>query len=363
MVPLWLQNSKLYLQISDSKEEFEIPDEYFLDKPIVIDLNNWIRVKNISDYWNINKYPLSIVIFAIRNRDIVDLYLNSNEQMDITVFKQILKQEIHDLNVQWSFYWFKYILDHNTKKWNFRLLCDNPNVTWELMIANPQLFQKYISKSINPNITWEIIQNYSEIQWDYHSLSANPNINWNIIQLNNEKNWNYSLLSMNKNITFDIINNNPELPWNDYNISLNPNITWDIIQSNKSFHNWNYFNLGKHPNINWDIICNNPSIPWHYNQISLNPNITWNIVINNINKKWNYRSLMLNSTVTFDILQNNKDKLDPSDYYLTLSLNPNITWNIIDLNSTIHWNYEHLSMNLFTKAYNDYLTELLEELI
>ena len=76
--------------------------------------------------------------------------------------------------------WFQYVLDHPNKSWNY-------NQFWN-----------YIILSQNPNITWEIVQNNPDKDWDYYCLSKNPNITWDIVQQNPDKQWGYSYLSQNE---------------------------------------------------------------------------------------------------------------------------------------------------------------------
>ena len=63
--------------------------------------------------------------------------------------------------------------------------------------------------SLNPNITWDIILDNPQYPWDRDGLSLNPNITWDIIEQNpngpenkkdiyNNSFWNYKLLSRNK---------------------------------------------------------------------------------------------------------------------------------------------------------------------
>jgi len=87
-------------------------------------------------------------------------------------------------------------------------------------------------------------------------LSQNPNITWEIVQANPDKDWNYGFLSENPNITWDIIKANPDKGWSYFWLSANPNITWDIIQSN-SDKDWKYYMLSKNPNITYEIIKEN----------------------------------------------------------------------------------------------------------
>ena len=75
---------------------------------------------------------------------------------------------------EWSEMLFQYILEHPDKRWNYGLLSENPNITWDIVQAHP------------------------EIPWDYDRLSGNPNITLNIVQAYPDKPWNYYWLSENK---------------------------------------------------------------------------------------------------------------------------------------------------------------------
>ena len=66
-----------------------------------------------------------------------------------------------------------------------------------------------------------------------YSLSKNPNITWDIVEANPNKPWCYNYLSKNPNITLDIVGANPDCPWNYNYLSSNPNITWDIVEDYK----------------------------------------------------------------------------------------------------------------------------------
>ena len=65
-----------------------------------------------------------------------------------------MKQQIKQLKVIESFEWFKYIENHPEKSWNYDEMCGNPNVTWELIQAFPDIFVHYINMCSNINITW-----------------------------------------------------------------------------------------------------------------------------------------------------------------------------------------------------------------
>jgi len=53
----------------------------------------------------------------------------------------------------------------------------------------------YLSK--NPNITWEIVLKNPNKPWAWDGLSQNPNITWEIVSQNLDKKWNWYWLSRN----------------------------------------------------------------------------------------------------------------------------------------------------------------------
>ena len=89
--------------------------------------------------------------------------------------------------------------------------------------------------------------------------------------------------------------------------------------------------------------------PWDYSKLSLNPNITWDIVQNNPDKPWNYQILSENPNINWCIVQSNPEK--EWDYSF-LSRNPNITWDIVRNNPNKDWNYYFLSYNPNITWYN-----------
>jgi hypothetical protein len=62
------------------------------------------------------------------------------------------------------------------------------------------------------------------MHWNWHYISLNPNITWNIIQANPDIQWDWLNISQNLNISLHIILSNPDKPWNWNNISKNPNL-------------------------------------------------------------------------------------------------------------------------------------------
>ena len=174
----------------------------------------------------------------------------------------------------------------------------HPDVTLDIIRANPTYKWNWKAISVNLNITWDIVCANPGYPWSWHCMSYSPNITWDIIQANPGYPWNWWGISWNPNITLDIIQANPDKPWDWYNISRNPNITLDIIQANPD-KPWHWTTVSQNPNITWDIIQENPDKPWDWAGILKNINITWDIIAtNNLDKSTKSRLLIYN---TFDV--------------------------------------------------------------
>ena len=76
--------------------------------------------------------------------------------------------------------------------------------------------------SKNPNITYDIVKANSDLYWDYSLLSSNSNFTINIIKNNTNDEWNHSEFSKNTSITWKDVNENPDIEWDYHNLCLNP---------------------------------------------------------------------------------------------------------------------------------------------
>ena len=81
--------------------------------------------------------------------------------------------------------------------WNFKMLSENPNITWEIVQSNPDKPWRFYALSENPNITWQVVQDNPDENWYFHELSENPNITWEIVQANPDQPWNYEKFFIN----------------------------------------------------------------------------------------------------------------------------------------------------------------------
>jgi len=95
--------------------------------------------------------------------------------------------------------------------------------------------------SSSPNVTWDTVQANPQIFWSYRWLSANPNITWAIVQANPNYAWRYERLSRNPNITWEIIRTNPQHPWSYLTTSSNPNMLWTTLAEHFSL--WDFIAL------------------------------------------------------------------------------------------------------------------------
>ena len=65
-------------------------------------------------------------------------------------------------------------------------------------------------------------------------MTNNPNITLDIIQANPDKDWDWKLILLHPNITWEIIRDNPDKDWD-----------WEIIQAHPDKH-WNWERLSVH---------------------------------------------------------------------------------------------------------------------
>lgn len=269
--------------------------------------------------------------------------------------------------------------------WDWVSFSKNPNLTWKFIEKHPKYLWDWYILIQNPCITWDIINQYPHeilkkkfinvVPWNLHYFSYNPNLTLDIIQSKPLDTWNWVRISMHPNITWEIIEKYSEYPWDWSGVSRNPNITWNIIEKNpnhilkKLFNGdaeWKWYWISRSKHITWDIIESNPKINWHWVFLSNNPNITLDIVKNNldlskfdVSAKWDWQQLASNSSITLaNVFQEGVFK-EVKTYSYSLSLNPNLTWEIVHNNKNIPWNWTAISSNTFgwTKKTSEIINE------
>jgi len=230
-----------------------------------------------------------------------------------------------------------FFFKHPELKIDYELLSYNPNITYEYIVENKYFLWNNIilNKRFGKNIKNYMInyKYYNDLHrfyiFDilYEIYESWENIKY--IEQNYNHKIRYQLLSMNKNISWDIIINNIDKDWNfEYLIIYNETITIDIILNNKIyFNNYCLKLLSKNKSIKWIDIVKHNKIEWNYQDLSLNPNITFDIVLNNLDKKWCFHRLSSNPNITIDIIIQ-YNQFNWSMYWY--SYNPKIKLNDID---------------------------------
>ena len=77
--------------------------------------------------------------------------------------------------------------------------------------------KKLLKQMSNKNALIFLLEKYPEKKWDWRNLSANPNVTMEYVDahLNDTSfKWDYRFLSMNPNLTMEYIEAHPEKKWN-----------------------------------------------------------------------------------------------------------------------------------------------------
>jgi hypothetical protein len=246
----------------------------------------------------------------------------------------------------------QFVLDNDSCYWNWSDLSANPNIFFEDVLRNPEKPWDYTQLSLNPNITLDIVDSHPEIKWSYSGLTKNPNNTIDIIKRRCDIHWDRNVLSENPSITWECIQSNPSIKWDYYYISQNSNITWDIISENRHLFIDYDKQISKNPNISCDIVMTMDGIlDWDYDSIMSNPAITFydvydNLVTNShIPHRW-WVGLSKNPNVTWDMIQSNDDEFKNviwNDYYICM--NPNVTIKILTENPQFQYYKGVISKN------------------
>jgi hypothetical protein len=232
----------------------------------------------------------------------------------------------------------------NNYPWNYYLLktC-NKYITAEIIIDNLDYFNDSLKEAIFKNdLSWNIIKKNSVLLKSAFNHSHKC-ITWNIIKNNPNFSWHWNEITLNPNITLDIIINNLEYPWDWKAISSHKIISNDLIQNNINlfYEKMDWDLLAKNNfNIDLKIYENFPHLNWNYQYLSMNKNLTFDIVVKHPDKPWNWDILSRHINITFEIIQDNLDK--PWNWKI-IGFSENITWDIILNNLDKPWNFDLLS--------------------
>ena len=143
-----------------------------------------------------------------------------------------------------------------------------------------------------------------------------------------------------------LYNKYPNNKWSPISLSHNTSLTFNMIINNKNL-NWDWCHLSR--TVDWKYIKKYPDLNWRWDCVSLNQTISWSIIEKHLHLPWCWDSLTYHPCVTFDIIMK-CNKMQKKKGYNRLnieyiSMNPNITWDIIQKHPEIKWNYMMLTKN------------------
>ena len=133
---------------------------------------------------------------------------------------KLFREQVED---EWTEHFWKFIENNIDKPWDWKWLSQNPNITFDIILAHPDKSWNWYWLSLNPNITFDIVLAHPDKpwKWGWDGLSCNPNIAFDNVLAHSDKPWNWSWLSSNPNLTFDIVLVHPNKPWDWRELSYN----------------------------------------------------------------------------------------------------------------------------------------------
>lgn len=256
-----------------------------------------------------------------------------------------------------------YCIENNKLPKDTEYISSHEAITWDFIQQNPEIKWDFEWVSMNPNISFSIVDNNPNYDWDYQELSRHLDLTWDYILKNRDKDWDWAYIFNYLEITPTLIQDNPLIPWEYEILATNKSITWEIVKINSHIHVESYDSINNTA-IKWaqdppkyniwfcELLQSNPNIKWkdiqempyhNYDEISINPNITIDIIRAYPEKPWNFSRFSQNKSVSGDIVDANPDI--PWDY-LHLSQNYNITPDYIIKNIDKPWDFDSICMYL-----------------
>jgi hypothetical protein len=190
--------------------------------------------------------------------------------------------------------------------------------------------------SLNVKLTHKLVDKYPNKDWDWSSINVDFSKMKNIPK--NSRIWRE--LSSNPNVTPEFVSENINRPWNfdAGGLSNNTNIDIDFIKRCKSRH-WNYSvcGLSDNPTVTPQFVLETLNKEWYFPSLSSNKGIPVKFILDNERFAWNYRYVNSNESIDID----NLDLFEKS--FELLSMNPSVTFEIIQKYINKPWNWAELS--------------------
>jgi hypothetical protein len=238
------------------------------------------------------------------------------------------------------------IKKYPNKEWDWLYI--TMRMSWNIIISNPEHPWNWRCICDNPDISWDNIMLHP-CKPDY--LNETDNVDWKKIKksIGNKLNWINDDKIVN-NIINDIINSRGDYI-EDFHVRSN------ILSQFIKFNAFVWYSIFK--NISLDLIykydilntlnniieppTNDHSIKWCYCGLSINPNITWDIVKNNPQIRWSWFHLSFNKNISLDVKLNNNTK---QQWWIgVISSFESIDWEFIKNNPQIKWSSDGVSRN------------------
>jgi len=270
------------------------------------------------------------------------------------------------------------VLSRPPSDWDWVALSANPRISWEEMLAHPDL--PWTQGSLSAKAPVDYLLAHPELQVDWALLSANPTLLERHLLL--PLPWDWASASKGPNISWAFVAAHPEFPWTMDGLSQNPNVTMEVVLQNPDREwndppftegrtqfahraNWNWVYLT--PRLCQDVanVHQNPTLPWHWQTVSRDTPVN-NAALVDLLEYWDIPFLTLNKHLTLDTIESLPDipwcteRLSQrSDMTLEFVLNhPERVWDIDSLSYSIQasvsllrsitwypWNWGKFSFN------------------
>lgn len=197
--------------------------------------------------------------------------------------------------------------------------------------------------SDNSHITWEFVKQHLDEEWDFFKLSVTLPID-DILE-NTRYDWNWYKVSQNKSVRWHHVKNNIDLPWDYEFLQRNENITFEMLVSIAPRVSINWWTLSSHPQLDFEIVKEHLGCEymWDWNALTMNKNITWDIIQENPTRPWKLQQFSNNENVNWDIVINNPDvKWD----YNAIMDRCGFNKTVFESNPYYRWDWNVVSFNI-----------------
>jgi hypothetical protein len=247
--------------------------------------------------------------------------------------KERVKQVRSQVEKDWPHYIYNWITTTLGDSVDYMILSGNPNITLDVIDANPDKPWDWFYVSELQSVTLEYVLQNLDKEWHWFTLSFSLELTMQDIQSKPDLPWEWDGLSINKcrTITLNDIVANIDKPWSWAYLSANSKFTLADID-NSAHLPWQYEFVSKNVNLTLDYVLSNPEKNWNWNLISQNPGITLDDITSNMDLPWSWLCIACNPNITFEFIDFvASDRLNLDDAYTRqlLSMNPGISINNI----------------------------------